>query len=535
MSKGLLLILYVAFLSAVLFADQLWEAASSKKKERSYPAPRVVRLPELNDEQIMFLARRQARNTESRSGRLGIIEPGKGKKGLIFISDRQDMRIMKAVVQALRERGADADYLYTSQLLEQYGYPGKEWMKKFFSHQDPSTQSSWERQEWGIEIQHYMKITDFSERVQAMMPGAVELLRDQRKTIDVLTQVIKDYLGKHPEYEYLFFDWFVGGEEVMTLTEAFGSKFQFGWRHPNVGSLAQEATVPTELMRVIEEKVLEVIPWARHVRITDPEGTDLEFSMTAEDAGLWRAGAYFPDYMKMYPFQAGEFLYQNTGIKKVLAPAARGILGCTSGHGVWWTSYMKVFIEDGMVQKVEGGGLREVMMNDMVENYKNIHFPFFPHPGWMYLNHLGNAVNPRQGLIMMHWAFGPQVVIPEVVEYAKKNNIHLSHDLHVANYFSTYAVTIPGGKDVKVIDKGVLTAWEDPEVRAIASKYGNPDDYLKGGNVLAMPGINAPGDYWKDYANDPWGYVANVRKQIAAGTYPYLVTELPADLRRFQK
>jgi hypothetical protein len=54
-----------------------------------------------------------------------------------------------------------------------------------------------------------------------------------------------------------------------------------------------------------------------------------------------------------------------------------------------------------------------------------------------------------------------------------------------------------------------MTAFDDPEIRKIAEKYGDPDKILRQLWIPALPGINYPGDYERDYARDP---VAWLRK-----------------------
>jgi hypothetical protein len=72
------------------------------------------------------------------------------------------------------------------------------------------------------------------------------------------------------------------------------------------------------------------------------------------------------------------------------------------------------------------------------------------------------------------------------------------------------------------VDKGRITALDDPEVRLLASRYGDPDEILRAEWVASMPGINAPGDYQKDYADDPWTHIVKVMNEVEDGTYPYL-------------
>jgi hypothetical protein len=71
-----------------------------------------------------------------------------------------------------------------------------------------------------------------------------------------------------------------------------------------------------------------------------------------------------------------------------------------------------------------------------------------------------------------------------------------------------------------LIDKGQVVALKSPEIRALASRYGNPDEVLGDDWSPHLPGINAPGKY-SDYAKDPWKTVMSVMKRIEAGTYEY--------------
>jgi hypothetical protein len=83
-------------------------------------------------------------------------------------------------------------------------------------------------------------------------------------------------------------------------------------------------------------------------------------------------------------------------------------------------------------------------------------------------------------------------------------------------------VRVRGTKNswLTLIDKGEVTAFKSPEIRALASRYGNPDEVLSDDWSPYLPGINAPGKY-QDYAKDPWQTVTSVMKKIEAGTYEY--------------
>jgi hypothetical protein len=71
-----------------------------------------------------------------------------------------------------------------------------------------------------------------------------------------------------------------------------------------------------------------------------------------------------------------------------------------------------------------------------------------------------------------------------------------------------------------LIERGELTAYKSPEIRALASRYGDPNEVLAEDWVPHIPGITAPGRY-EDYAKDPWKTFADVMKKVNAGTYEY--------------
>ena len=96
------------------------------------------------------------------------------------------------------------------------------------------------------------------------------------------------------------------------------------------------------------------------------------------------------------------------------------------------------------------------------------------------------------------------------LEWAGPKGILHGH-LHIHLQFATVEIKNQKGQTHKVIDNGHLTALDDPDVRKLASKYGNPDEILKEAWIPKIPGINVAGDYEKDYASDPatWIYMGN--------------------------
>jgi hypothetical protein len=66
---------------------------------------------------------------------------------------------------------------------------------------------------------------------------------------------------------------------------------------------------------------------------------------------------------------------------------------------------------------------------------------------------------------------------------------------------------------MKFTDKGHLTTLDDPQIRTLACKYGNPDELLSVEWVPPVPGINCEGDYFKDYAPDALSYLKKRMKE----------------------
>ena len=66
----------------------------------------------------------------------------------------------------------------------------------------------------------------------------------------------------------------------------------------------------------------------------------------------------------------------------------------------------------------------------------------------------------------------------------------------------------------------LIAAYRAPEVRALASRYGDPKELLVDDWSPHLPGINAPGRY-EDYAKDPWKTQVMVMKKIEASSYEY--------------
>jgi hypothetical protein len=77
-----------------------------------------------------------------------------------------------------------------------------------------------------------------------------------------------------------------------------------------------------------------------------------------------------------------------------------------------------------------------------------------------------------------------------------------AHELPSSDSLGSITIYEDGSEEL-LIEDGHLKALDDPGVRKVAAKYGDPDAILSEDWIPAIPGINMEGDYWQDYANDP--------------------------------
>jgi hypothetical protein len=123
---------------------------------------------------------------------------------------------------------------------------------------------------------------------------------------------------------------------------------------------------------------------------------------------------------------------------------------------------------------------------------------------------------------------GMETLDVEGRKFCEANKVPCDHAWHIHNYFITYAAKLRDeNQTINIVDKGHLSTMDNAEVRALASKYGDPNLILREEWIPGMPGINEPGDYQKDYAPDPWKWIRKSGEEIEKGTYKYLLEGYP--------
>ncbi len=478
--------------------------------------------------------------------RLGTIPAGE-KTLIVLPSRQQDMRLLEAVIEAMRERDVEVDYIFEDDLLsEALGIP-KSSVAATSSRGQRGSQADFLRQLKSAEFDlgrwpRYLPDQLREEIRKARGDGeeagststALDPVHDPR--VVALREAFRRYVVElHPEYDAI-----VGGRPRQVYMALYvGPKWNSLWRYRTVRDFQVISTqYPTDVWRLTEDKIMQLLPWIEEVHIYDPEGTDVRFSLTQEEAQLWAKAAFQPNHIFLNPLQGTRAAYYRYGLHGVIVPKANGVVAGTqvgSGRPGVFPS-MKIYLKDGLVTHIEGGGRLKEIYDAYLSNEElsNAQPPHFPKKGFFWFYEVSFGTNPkftstntgmgaggRSGVF--HWGFGIEHGNPEIAQYLKEHNLPNDHVDRFRTYFSTYEVKLRGkNRWFKFVDRGRLSLLDEPEVRALASRYGNADEILQERWVPDIPGINAPGDYFRDYARDPAAYIARMTQRLQDGTYPYL-------------
>lgn len=374
---------------------------------------------------------------------------------------------------------------------------------------------------------------------------------------------VRAYLDQHPEVKGVYWGMPGGGfyGRYMAPQQA---KFKGFTTFANSWALmSQVLTFPSDVGRLIEKKTLDMItPDIDQVRVTDAEGTDVAWSVTPEMERRWKQGMYWPNHLLMYPDSAtGQYSYtfesypapNKDWIPREPIAMANGVIAGTNGSGGFWPR-MEIHLKDGYITAVKGGGIYGDVIRQFLDypHINDLTYPYYKHPGYWHLWEVALGTNPKffrdpsdfyggghAGIYCLtferyrsgeiHWGFGNELPnepgsfgLPATwLKFGADHDLPTGHDFHIHNYFITYRVHYRStGEWANVIDRGHLTALDDPEVRALAAHYGDADRILTEDWVPGIPGVNAPGNY-EDYSRDPWKYANAQMKKILAGTYTH--------------
>jgi hypothetical protein len=381
---------------------------------------------------------------------------------------------------------------------------------------------------------------------------------DQNYARSVSDAVIA-YLDEHPEVNKVFFR--TGGRtNTRAALKHQGKKFIGNYTYMNHYDLmSQVPNVPADVWRMLEGKIIDPLGFVDRYEVSDPEGTVMWGDVTAEEANSWTEGSYQQGHLYMLPSQAsGRYPYSRINYPAIgntwIEPRqtrTHGIVASTNSHATNHAR-IEVYLKEGYIEKVEGGGLYGDGMRVSLQypRINEVLWPYQEKPGFWWLYEAGTATNPKYfkhpGEILagenlsernaggvIHWSFGTEIqngpepgntmMSPVTLEFAEANQLPVGHGMHHHTLLPTYQVRLRDtGNWITLIEHGIIQTYFDPEVRALASRYGNPDELLRRDWIPEIPGITIPGDYNRDYAADPGSYWVNWAHSIQEGTNQYL-------------
>lgn len=369
-------------------------------------------------------------------------------------------------------------------------------------------------------------------------------------------EVVIAYLEEHPEVDgvYSAGTWY---QEAGSLRQ-FSGKWRGTTRWDRFTIMSNVPSYPADVWTLTEEKNIEAIAFASGFHLTDPEGTDLSDDISPDLARRWASGVYerghnmlgpnmatgrFARTMVSYPAMSGEWIPRSP----ISTPT--GVIAGTTNH-VGYHPLIKMYYEDGYLTEVEGGGTYGELARTHLCCYPNINTAQYPYyagkPGFFYLHEIALGTNPkwfrppdadmsittvneRLKSGYLHIGVGaslehePRAARRSAAwqSFTEEQNVPFYHGLHLHLYFPTYSVDIRNSnRSVDIIRNGRMTSLDDPEVRALASRYGDPDEILAEDWVAEVAGINAPGSF-EEYARDPYPYHKDVNDKILDGTYEH--------------
>ena len=349
------------------------------------------------------------------------------------------------------------------------------------------------------------------------------------------------WLDRNPQIDWIV--WRSGGRtNTRKFVRHHGEKVLGNYTYLDLYDLmSQVPDFPSDVWRLIETKTIEPIGFADRAEVSDPEGTAFGYDVAEAEAKSWAAGIYNQGHLYMFPPQAtGRTPYSMVEYPvmkgRYIPPVqaeVQGVIASTSSHAATYPR-IEVQVKNGLIADVKGGGLYGEGLK-LFQDYpgtKELTWPMQKKPGYWWLYEAGMGTNPkyfkhpgevhdgnnlseRNVAGVIHWAFGSEVAMgPDVVgpwaketeEFTAKHNVPKGHSMHQHNLLPTYQVRIRDlDQWITLLEHGGLTSLKDSYVRALASRYGNPDRVLGRDYVPELPGINAPGSY-DAYAKNPGAY-----------------------------
>jgi hypothetical protein len=470
-------------------------------------------------DQLLDAARFAVRQPYGRSP-LGKMQSGQTVH--VIVQYGQDPDVWAAIQRAWEERGVKALAVGSWELMGMTEAAYNEHVKRNLLY----GQEAW--QEIGV----------FRPVFQPFLPPDVQKEFKEAFTSSVVRKEIEAFLERRPDIKY-FFAGTGGGGFWARAAGKHGDRFAGNWIYSSRLELAGKASqFPGDVWNMVDDKIVRPIPHVREGEFTDPEGTRLHWLVTADQASKWSGRSGSSNHLNLYP-------------PPVDATWTEGIVRASANHTGFYPTMTVTLSRHGRVERVDGGGRTGELFRMLVENprMKNASFPNAPEPGYWYLTQDGFATNPkfvrdvqalsdgaqnisnlsernRAGVQHFSFSYPGRSEDEAIAAYARTADLPLDHTSHMHVYFPTVRWKLADtGEWVTISEKGQVKAFEDPEVRALAAKYGDPDLMFRYEWIPSVPGVNVPGDTARDYGADPWKWIMQEWSKIQAGTYANYVDD----------
>jgi hypothetical protein len=534
-----------------------------------YPEPRFPSYlkPPASVDEVLPHVRPLVRNKIGFQGNgLGIAQRG-DTVAFILAPTAEDM-IVEGVKRAMEERGVTVNLVHEYEVVgvskedaiayekarrtytSEQGYmEAANWVEVNFPQ--PDAVKSWLRERRpDLADTLFPKSRELSPRLKEVQ---------QKFLLPSVGQGIQAYLTKHPDVRGVF--WGKGGgtflrRNLHPMEDRFLGLFVVDNRWDVMSELG---TYPGDVWQLVEDQIMEPLVHVDTITATDPEGTDVRADISEQQAKSWARGVYQRGHLYMFPNQAtGRFGYsvvdypafQKEWLPREPMAMLNGTIAGTTNHTGFYPRW-EVHLQNGYVHDVTGGGAVGDALREFLQypHINDVPYPFHAdnHPGYWWMYEIGFGTHPKafrnpkamdEGTVIperlragvVHWGIGVtlhhdpgvQTQSQKLLDFTAKYNLPRDHGFHTHTYFTTYRVHLRNAdRWVTLLDKGRLTSLDNAEVRALASRYGNPDDLLTEDWRPEMPGINAPGEYAKDYAPNPWRTVKGVIDKVIAGHYEH--------------
>src|SRR5579871_3336656 len=255
------------------------------------------------------------------------------------------------------------------------------------------------------------------------------------------------------------------------------------WELPPDMLLSPALTYPLEIWDAIDEATYQSMAGAKHIEIVEDNGTHLSFDLTDDDwAAIEGRGDGDDDGPgAKLPYVPGHLFIPFPRSLKFEGQVV--INSLTFGGPVEPTT---LTVDGRRVTQVEGSGKFAETLRQTFAKYKDQTYRGLPGPGANWISTFAACTNPKfrrsptwentRGSARVHsWCLGHRrsgFLHASVGAALESPNSKLIRHFDMA-FPTVYA------DDRPMIVEGHLLALDDPHVRAVAERYGNPDELLR--------------------------------------------------------